>query len=52
MAQENLIKFQCTSCKRINYQSTKNRKKNPESMELSKYCKWERKHTAHKEMKK
>ena len=52
MAQENLIKLQCTKCKRINYQSTKNKKANPEPLELKKYCKWCRSHQPHKEMKK
>ncbi|TSA46025.1 50S ribosomal protein L33 [bacterium] len=52
MSQDNLIKMQCTVCKRINYHSHKNKKVNPETMELKKYCKWDRKHTLHKEMKK
>lgn len=52
MSQENLIKLQCTVCKRINYNTTKNKKINPEPLELKKFCKWDRKHTLHKEMKK
>ncbi|MDP3993654.1 MAG: 50S ribosomal protein L33 [Candidatus Doudnabacteria bacterium] len=52
MPQENLIKLQCTVCKRINYNTTKNKKTTPELLELKKFCKWERKHTLHKEMKK
>lgn len=52
MAQENLIKLQCTVCKRINYYTNKNKKSTPEALELKKFCKWERKHTLHKEMKK
>jgi len=46
------IQFQCTTCKRINYTSTKDKKKKPERIELKKYCRFERKHTLHKEMKK
>ncbi|MDP3741402.1 MAG: 50S ribosomal protein L33 [bacterium] len=52
MAQENLIKLQCTVCKHINYHSTKNKKQNPEALELKKFCRWCRKHQPHKEMKK
>lgn len=46
------IHFQCTVCNRINYSGTKDKKKKPERIELSKYCPAERKHTPHKEMKK
>ena len=46
-----LITFQCSQCKRRNYVSTKNRKKTTERLELSKYCPFCRKHTAHKETK-
>ena len=52
MAQEYFIKLQCTVCKRINYHTTKNKKVNPEELELKKFCKWCRKHQPHKEMKK
>ncbi|OGZ33356.1 MAG: 50S ribosomal protein L33 [Candidatus Portnoybacteria bacterium RIFCSPLOWO2_12_FULL_39_9] len=59
MPQENLIKLQCGQCKRINYWSRKNRKKAQSmpagksgKLELKKFCKWCRKHTTHKEMKK
>jgi len=46
------IRFECTVCKRINYNSTKDKKKHPDRIELKKYCRFERKHTLHKEMKK
>ncbi|MDP8265491.1 MAG: 50S ribosomal protein L33 [Candidatus Aceula meridiana] len=46
------IQFQCTECKRINYNSTKDRKKKPERLEFKKYCRFCRRHTAHREMKK
>ncbi|MFC1721441.1 50S ribosomal protein L33 [Patescibacteria group bacterium] len=52
MPQPNLIKLQCTECKRINYYSKKNKKKLQEKLELKKYCKWDKKRTPHKEMKK
>ncbi|HRY63276.1 MAG TPA: 50S ribosomal protein L33 [Patescibacteria group bacterium] len=48
---EKLIKFECSVCKRINYFSQKNKKLNKERLELSKYCKWCKKHTPHKETK-
>ncbi|MBI4132179.1 MAG: 50S ribosomal protein L33 [Candidatus Sungbacteria bacterium] len=51
MSQEHLIRFQCTACKRYNYWSTKNLKNVEKKLELSKYCKWCRKHTKHKEAK-
>ncbi|MFA5499715.1 MAG: 50S ribosomal protein L33 [Candidatus Omnitrophota bacterium] len=50
MAQE-AITFECTACKNRNYYSTKNKKQNPDKIELSKFCKFCRKHTLHKEMK-
>ena len=52
MPQDNLIKLQCSECKRINYYSRKNKKTTQKKLELKKYCKWCKKHTLHKEMKK
>ena len=52
MSQENLSKLQCTVCKRINYHTTRNKKVVPEPLELKKFCRWDRKHTLHKELKK
>jgi large subunit ribosomal protein L33 len=46
-----LITFECTQCKNRNYTSWKNKKKTQERLELKKYCKFCRKHTAHKELK-
>ncbi|HOX18328.1 MAG: 50S ribosomal protein L33 [Spirochaetales bacterium] len=46
-----LIALQCTECKRRNYSTSKNRKTMQEKLELSKYCKWCKKHTPHKETK-
>jgi len=43
--------LQCTECKQRNYMTTRDKRKNPERYELKKYCKFERKHTVHKEVK-
>lgn len=51
MSQDNLIKFECAECKRIGYFSHKNKKTIKVRLELSKFCKWCKKHTAHKETK-
>jgi large subunit ribosomal protein L33 len=50
MPQKNLIKFKCSTCRRINYWSRKNVKLE-KKLELKKFCKWCRKHTVHKETK-
>jgi len=52
MAKENLVKMQCTKCKRVNYYTHKNKKKIQKKLELKKFCKWCRKSTPHKESKK
>ncbi len=52
MSQDNLIKLQCKDCKRINYWSRKNKRKVERKIELKKHCKWCKKHTIHKELKK
>jgi len=46
-----IIALACTECKRRNYTTTKNRKTQQEKLELMKFCKWDRKHTLHKETK-
>ena len=43
------VTLECTSCKRRNYITNKNKNNNRERIELKKYCKWERSHTVHKE---
>ena len=48
---QELIIFECTQCKNRNYASTKNKKKNPDKLELKKFCKFCKKHTMHKEIK-
>jgi large subunit ribosomal protein L33 len=44
-----IITLACTDCKRRNYSTTKNRRKSSERLELNKFCRACRKHTAHKE---
>ena len=41
----------CTECKQRNYQTNKNKKNDPERIELNKYCKFCKKSTLHKETK-
>ncbi|MFB3819015.1 MAG: 50S ribosomal protein L33 [Candidatus Methylomirabilales bacterium] len=41
----------CSECKRRNYATTKNKRNTTERVELSKYCRWCRKHTPHRETK-
>lgn len=47
----NLIILACTECKQRNYQTNKNKKNDPDRIELNKYCKFCKKHTLHKETK-
>jgi large subunit ribosomal protein L33 len=44
-----IITLACTTCKRRNYTTTKNKKNDPDRIELRKYCPWCRKHTLHRE---
>jgi large subunit ribosomal protein L33 len=46
-----IITLACQECKRRNYTTTKNKKKTTERLELSKFCRFCRKHTAHRETK-
>ena len=41
----------CTECKQRNYDTKKNKKNDPDRIELKKYCRFCRKHTTHKESK-
>ncbi|MCT4662441.1 MAG: 50S ribosomal protein L33 [Tissierellales bacterium] len=41
----------CTECKQRNYNTTKNKRNNPDRIELKKYCRFCKKHTVHKETK-
>ncbi len=48
---QEIISLACSECKRRNYSTTKNKKTNTEQLELSKFCRFCRKHTPHKESK-
>lgn len=46
-----IITLACTECKERNYTSTKNKKNQPDRLELSKYCPRCRVHRPHKEVR-
>ncbi len=46
-----LVTLVCTECKERNYITTKNKKNDPERMELRKYCPRCRAHRPHRETK-
>ncbi len=52
-----IIHLECTTCRKAEtkgvsrYSTTKNKKNMPDRLEIKKYCKFERKHTVHKEIK-
>jgi large subunit ribosomal protein L33 len=50
-AMRDIVQLACGECKRRNYSTTKNKKKTTERLEFSKFCRFCRKHTAHKESK-
>ena len=45
------ITLECTQCKERNYDTSKNKKNDPDRMEIKKYCSRCKKHTVHKEGK-
>lgn len=45
------INIACTVCKEKTYDSQKNKKNNPDRIEIKKYCPKCKKHTVHKETK-
>ncbi|WP_255298618.1 50S ribosomal protein L33 [Brevibacillus dissolubilis] len=45
------ITLACTECGERNYISTKNKRTNPERIELKKYCSRDKKPTVHRETK-
>jgi len=47
----NAVTLACTECKQRNYQTNKNKKNDPDRIELNKYCKFCKKQTLHKETK-
>ena len=45
------ITLACTECKQRNYNTMKNKKNDPDRLEMNKYCRFCKKHTMHKETK-
>ncbi len=43
------VKLACDQCKRRNYVTTKNKTNTRDRLELQKYCRFCRSHTAHRE---
>jgi large subunit ribosomal protein L33 len=46
-----VITLECTECSERNYTSEKNRRNDPNRLELNKFCPRCRKHTLHRETK-
>ena len=46
-----VIQLACTECKQRNCSTRKNKKNDPNRIELLKYCPRERRHTLHREAK-
>ncbi len=46
-----IITLQCQNCKERNYSTVKNKKNDPDRLELKKFCPRCRKHTLHRETK-
>jgi len=44
-----IITLACTTCKERNYTTTKNKRNDPDRLELNKYCPRCRQHVAHRE---
>jgi large subunit ribosomal protein L33 len=44
-----IVTLACTNCKQRNYTSNKNKRNNPDRMELKKYCKFCNEQTLHRE---
>ena len=45
------ITLACTECKQRNYNTMKNKKNDPDRLEMNKYCRFCRKHVLHRETK-
>ena len=43
------ITMACVDCKNRNYITKKNRRNDPDRLELKKHCRWCNKHTPHRE---
>jgi len=46
-----IITLACGECKRRNYTTTKDKKRTPDRLELKKFCRFDRKHTLHREIR-
>lgn len=46
-----IITLACTECKERNYTTEKNKKNDPDRLELRKYCPRCKKHTIHREVR-
>ncbi len=46
-----IITMACSECKERNYTSEKNKRNDPNRLEMSKYCSHCKKHTLHRETK-
>jgi len=46
-----VITLECSECRERNYTSQKNRRNDPQRLEMNKYCRRCRKHTLHRETK-
>jgi large subunit ribosomal protein L33 len=44
------VTLACSECSRRNYHTRRNKNNTRNKLELMKYCKWDRKHTLHKEV--
>ena len=47
-ARSNIV-LACNECKQRNYNTIKNKKNTPDRLESNKYCRFCKKHTAHRE---
>ena len=45
------VTLACQECKQRNYNTMKNKKNDPDRLEMNKYCRFCKKHRAHKETK-
>ncbi len=50
-SKRDIIQLECRECNRKNYTTSRNKSLKQKRMEIMKYCKWDRRHTMHKETK-
>jgi large subunit ribosomal protein L33 len=46
-----IVQLECTVCKRRNYSTTKNKRTTTDKLQFNKFCRFDRRHTPHKETK-